>query len=299
MPQGCVRVHDVSFGGRTALGIYRNGQGIPPFRPASLITMWRLLHSPAATGADNMAMDEALMGHAARSGDWVLRVYSWSSPTLSFGRNQVALGAYDRNRLVERGIDVVRRPTGGRAILHDREVTYSVVGPALDAGDLGESYARINRLLIAALHRLGLDAEVVDRTEPALKNPELERRGPLPCFHHPSAGEITLYGRKLVGSAQWRCSDALLQHGSILVDDDQAQLASLATAMTSDIPRPATLRDALQRTPGESEVAQVLFDAVRDLEDPAADQLELDQNLLDRANLLRQHYLDDHWTWRR
>ena len=239
------------------------------------------------------------MAHASRTGLWVLRVYAWSSPTLSFGRNQVALDAYDRGRLAERGIDVVRRPTGGRAILHDREVTYSVVGPAASAGDLGESYARINRLLVAALHRLGLDAEVVDRTEPSLRDPELERRGPLPCFHHPSAGEITLHGRKLVGSAQWRCSDALLQHGSILVDDDQVQLASLATVMTGDIPRPATLRDALKRVPSESEVAQVLFDAVRDLEDPFASPLEPDQELVDRANLLRQHYLDDGWTWRR
>src|SRR6185312_6462234 len=105
-------------------------------RPSSLTTMWRLLRSPASAGADNMAMDEALMAHAARTGQWVLRVYAWSSPTLSFGRNQRALGAYDRARLAERGIDVVRRPTGGRAILHDREVTYSVVGPVRDAGDL-------------------------------------------------------------------------------------------------------------------------------------------------------------------
>ena len=260
--------------------------------------MWRLLHSPAATGADNMAIDEALMFHAARTGEWVLRVYSWSTPTLSFGRNQTALGAYDRGRLADRGVGVVRRPTGGRAILHDREVTYSVVGPVLNAGDLGESYARINRLLIAALHRLGLHAEVVDRTD-SLPAAELERRGPLPCFHHPSAGEITLQGRKLVGSAQWRSSDALLQHGSILVDDDQVQLASFATVMTGDIPKPATLRDALRRAPTEAEVADVLFDAVHDLEDPSARQLELDQELVDRANILRQHYLDDGWTWRR
>ena len=246
-----------------------------------------------------MAMDEALMAHASRTGHWVLRVYSWSSPTVSFGRNQVALGAYDRRRLAERGIDVVRRPTGGRAILHDREVTYSVAAPVADAGDLAESYARINRLLIAALRRLGLDAEVVDRTDPSMKNPELERRGPLPCFHHPSAGEITLHGRKLVGSAQWRSSEALLQHGSILVDDDQVQLASLATAMTGDIPRPATLRDALEHVPSESEIAQLLFDAVHDLEDASARPLELDEELLDRAKLLRQHYLDDSWTWRR
>jgi hypothetical protein len=69
--------------------------------------------------------------------------------------------------------------------------------------------------------------------------------------------------------------------------------------MTGDIPRPATLRDALRRAPSESEVAQVLFDAVQELEDPSASRLELDQQLLDRANALRQHYLDDSWTWRR
>ena len=264
----------------------------------TLTTMWRLLHTPPSSGADNMAMGEALMVHAARTGEWILRVYAWASPTLSFGRNQTALGAYDRGRLADRGIDIVRRPTGGRAILHDREVTYSVVAPLVSAGDLGESYARINRLLIAALHRLGLDAKVVDRT-PSPRTAELERPGPLPCFHHPSTGEITLQGRKLVGSAQWRSGDALLQHGSILVDDDQVQLASFATAMTADIPRPATLRDALRRAPSESEVAEVLFDAVRALEDPSARQLELDQELRDRAKLLRQHYLDDSWTWRR
>jgi lipoate-protein ligase A len=245
-----------------------------------------------------MALDEALMGHASRTGEWVLRVYSWSAPTLSLGRGQVALGAYDRGRLHERGIDVVRRPTGGRASLPDREVTYSVVGRVADAGELGESYARINRLLIAALQRMGLEAVVVERDQTSPHNPELDRPGPLPCFHHPSPGEITLHGRKLVGSAQWRCSDAFLQHGSILVDDDQMQLATFST-VSVDIPRPATLRDAMNRVPGESEVACALFDAVRDLEDTNPREMELDAELLGRAKVLSQHYLDDDWTWRR
>src|SRR5438270_12912765 len=111
--------------------------------------MWQLLHTPASDGAFNMALDEALMAHAEETSAWVLRVYSWSSPTLSLGRNQTAIGVYDLGRLATEGIAVVRRPTGGRAILHHREVTYSVVGPNAVAGDLQESYARINRLLIA------------------------------------------------------------------------------------------------------------------------------------------------------
>src|SRR5439155_15677346 len=101
--------------------------------------MWRLFHSAPAGGADNMALDEALMSYARDTGHWVLRVYSWSTPTLSLGRNQAARGGYDLSRLAEQGIAVVRRPTGGRAILHDREVTYSVAGPVDDAGDLRES----------------------------------------------------------------------------------------------------------------------------------------------------------------
>ena len=105
----------------------------------NLQAMWHLLHSPPGSGAVNMALDEALMSHARETGHWVFRVYSWVAPTLSLGRNQTARGGYDLARLLERGIDVVRRPTGGRAILHDREVTYSVVGPIVDAGDLRES----------------------------------------------------------------------------------------------------------------------------------------------------------------
>ena len=88
--------------------------------------MWRLLHTPAAHGAFNMALDEALMTYARETGSWILRVYSWSTPTLSLGRNQTARGGYDVEALAKRAIDVVRRPTGGRAILHDHEITYAV-----------------------------------------------------------------------------------------------------------------------------------------------------------------------------
>lgn len=261
--------------------------------------MWHLLHSPASAGALNMAVDEALMAHAEETDAWVLRVYSWSSPTLSLGRNQTAIGVYDLERLAAEGIEAVRRPTGGRAILHRREVTYSVVAPITDAGNLQESYARINRLLIVALHALGVEAVVVGSDEARRTTPELDRPGPIPCFHHPSSGEITLNGRKLVGSAQWRCNGVLLQHGSILVDDDQMQLTSLTRLPSVEIPKPATLRDALGAAPSESVIADALFAAARTLEDSDATTIDLEGKLLDRAKMLREHYLDDNWTWRR
>src|SRR6478736_6593621 len=121
-------------------------------------TRWRLIVTPAADGAENMALDEALMERARATGEWVLRVYSWSRPTISLGRNQTARGRYDLDRIRELQFDVVRRPTGGRAILHDREVTYSVTAPAGDAGDLRESYGRINGLLVFALQAMGVAA---------------------------------------------------------------------------------------------------------------------------------------------
>src|SRR5215210_2955869 len=87
---------------------------------------WRLLHVPPRGGAENMARDVALMHRARSTGEVVFSIYQWTTPTLSLGRNQRAKGCYDLDRMRSCGIDVVRRPTGGRALLHHREVTYSV-----------------------------------------------------------------------------------------------------------------------------------------------------------------------------
>src|SRR6478672_396632 len=205
--------------------------------------IWRLLLSPAAGGAENMALDEALMSRARETGEFTLRVYSWASPTLSLGRNQSARRVYDLDRIRARGMRVVRRPTGGRAILHHREITYSVTAPTADAGDLRESYERINRVLVSGLERLGV------RTEIAAPAGRAMPPGPAPCFDTPSAGELVVEGKKLAGSAQWRSDGALLQHGSILVEDDQSTLAELSAEPQRAIPAPATLSETLGWTP--------------------------------------------------
>jgi lipoate-protein ligase A len=225
-----------------------------------------------------------------------------ATPTLSLGRNQTARGGYDLDRLAQRGVSVVRRPTGGRAILHHREITYAVAAPIAGAGDLRESYGHINRLLVAALSMLGVaNAVVAGEKSRSQRVGNGAQPGLIPCFDHPSTGEIILDGRKLVGSAQWRCEGVLLQHGSILVDDDQMQISSfLADGLNQRmIPRPATLHEALGHVPSQSEVADALFAAVRDLNDPRAVLLEEPADLLERANRRAAHYLDDSWTWRR
>src|SRR4051795_1937061 len=96
------------------------------------IRRWKTLLTPARRGVENMALDEALMERAAQSGDWICRVYAWSEPTVSFGRNQAAARHYVPAAIAERRFGVVRRPTGGRAILHHREITYSVAAPVSD-----------------------------------------------------------------------------------------------------------------------------------------------------------------------
>ena len=120
-----------------------------------------------------------------------------------------------------------------------------------------------------------------------------------PCFAEPARGELTLHGRKLVGSAQWRERGAMLQHGSILVDDDQSSIADLLRDAAAPPPPPATLRDALGRAPVMTEVSDALFRAVRELADPDAAPLEIDDEVARDATDLAERYRDDAWTWRR
>ena len=240
-----------------------------------------------------MALDEALMSRAREAGEWTLRVYAWSTPTISLGRNQPALRHYDRDRIRRHGMAVVRRPTGGRAILHHREITYSVTAPSAAAGTERESYARINHVLVAALNKLGVDARVAPRRERA-RLPDAT-----PCFELPAEGELTFDGRKLAGSAQWRSDGALLQHGSVLVGDDQTRLAEFSLSPSSDLPAPATLVEAMGRAPSLAEAATAFESAVRELEDPGAMSLQIDDDLRARASALVVQYSDDSWTWRR
>ena len=254
---------------------------------------WRLLLSPPLDGPGNMALDHALMVRARRTGESVLRVYEWSAPVLSLGRNQRALGAYDDAELMRRAIAVVRRPTGGRALLHHREITYSVTAPVTAGESLGAAYHRVNRLLLHALASLGVAA--------ALARPRTRAMTPsaIPCFAEPAFGEIVVADRKLAGSAQWREDGALLQHGSIIVDDDQAILPLVMRVPPDPSPPPATLRDALGRAPAAREVAEALFTSVRQLEDAAASALaSCEVDALD-AHSFADHYRDPAWTWRR
>ncbi len=177
---------------------------------------WRLLVDAPAGGAWNMAVDEMLLDRVATGAAApTLRFYQWMPPCLSLGYFQ-PIDVVDLDGCRALGVDVVRRPTGGRAILHDRELTYSVALPASVLGHDGgvlPSYYRLSLALQDGLRRLGV---------PATLAPEATASGPTAhgpvCFDRPSAHEILLEGRKLVGSAQMRRGGGILQHGSILIE---------------------------------------------------------------------------------
>ena len=187
---------------------------------------WRLLNTPPARGAWNMAVDQAILEHIGR-GEAIptVRLYAWDPPCLSLGQAQ-PFADVDIARLEERGWDVVRRPTGGRAILHTDEITYSIIAPAEEprvAGSILESYNRLSVALLGAVKALGLPVEIKEDTGPSRETPN-----PV-CFEVPSAYEITVNGKKLIGSAQARRKEGVLQHGSLPLTGNLARITEALT----------------------------------------------------------------------
>ncbi|HSJ09695.1 MAG TPA: lipoate--protein ligase family protein [Longimicrobiales bacterium] len=261
---------------------------------------WRLLRDDVvspATGARNMAIDHALLESVQAGGAPVLRLYRWDPPCLSFGRNQHTLGVYDPARAAAAGIDVVRRATGGLAVLHDRELTYCVLAPLDALGGARAAYQAINRALVDGLSRLGVPVTLSAGT--AARDPR--SRSAEPCFQAPASGEVVAHGRKLVGSAQ-RCERrTLLQHGSILVDGSQADVLRLLAVPAADTEAAGaiTLAELLGAAPGWQELCDVVaagFAAVFGT-GLAPDALSDPERL--RADELEELYGSADWTWRK
>ena len=265
-----------------------------PLEPAARVP-WRLLDTPPAPGAWNMAVDEALAESVRAGGPPVLRVYRWSPPCLSLGRNQPSDG-YDRDEIRRRGLDVVRRPTGGRAVLHHRELTYSVAAREGELGGPRQSYAAINRALVAGLARLGVPA----RLQPAGAD-----RAPIPslapCFEQPVEGEVTAGGRKLVGSAQRSDRGVMLQHGSLPIEDDQSAVALLLRAdVQGAAPEPpATLAELMGAAPEWNSLVDALAAGWQEALCVALRRDGLTGEEVRRAEGHRARYEDPAWNWHR
>mgnify|MGYP001827395253 CR=1 FL=1 len=227
-------------------------------------TPWRLIIDGDLPGARNMARDVAML-EAVSEGQSppTLRLYGWDPPCLTLGRHQGA-DAADLDFCSAEGIDVVRRPTGGRALLHHLELTYAVMAP-LGRGPLPrglqDTYRSICEALVHAMQTLGVEAELTGG------DVNLQLPGPrstVPCFEAPAGGEVVVRGRKLIGSAMRAHAGTILQHGAIVLDwDGRLQAGSMRladdTSLRSQI---TTLRDELGREPAREDLERTLAEAV-------------------------------------
>ena len=269
------------------------------------MTIWRLLITPLARGAWNMAIDQSILEHIGRGESLpTLRLYAWDPACLSLGHAQ-PFSDVDVGRLKERGWEVVRRATGGRAILHTDELTYSVIAPNDEPrveGGVLESYNRLAEALLLAVKNLELPVEMKEG-----KADSNGRTNPI-CFEVPSTYEITVNGKKLIGSAQARKKEGVLQHGSLPLTGDLARIcqalvfeneSARQAASSRLLSRAATVESALGRAVSWEAAAQAFVNAFEAQLGLSLKREELSESESKRADeLVKEKYDHPMWTER-
>ncbi len=272
---------------------------------------WHFHDTGSRDGATNMTIDDALArGRIDREHSCALRVYGWCPRGLSLGWNQSDQDI-DFEKASSAGVDVVRRPTGGRAILHSQELTYSVV-LITDPVSISSVYQLVSRALLAGLRLFGVNAEF-ERSQPHFPSVYRSHHSSL-CFVSTARHEITVAGKKIVGSAQRRYArpdgkEVVLQHGSILMGPDHLSVldylrfpddAAREEARKNLSSRTTDLSAVLGRVVGFSEVAASLRrgfeqtwnvemrsgDTTEFLDLPPADAFKVNRSVLVEENRL-------------
>jgi lipoate-protein ligase A len=235
-----------------------------------------------------MAIDQTLLERAEQLGERWLRLYRWRPFCLSFGRHEPATRRYDPFRIAALGIDTVRRPTGGRAVWHAQELTYAVAAPAAEFGFLRAAYLEIHCMLAQALGRIGVPAYLA----PQAAIPTLDAGA---CFTQAVGGEIMCSGRKLVGSAQLRMGNALLQHGSILLHDEQEVVRDVTTGA------PPTRRAPSNRAPWAraSDIAEAIAAQAQRRWSGSWKRITDHSAILSGAAAHHSRFQSSSWTWKR
>lgn len=277
--------------------------------------VWRLVRSGRCSPAENMAIDEAiLIGVGGGHSPPTLRFYGWKPAALSIGYFQKAEDEVDLHELRRRGLGFVRRPTGGRAVLHDNELTYSVILPESHPGmpaSVGDACRLLNRGLACGLRRLGIDARPAGLPDGG-KRP-VSPAASAACFDSPSSYELVAGGRKIAGSAQMRQRGAILQHGSVPFELDADLLYAVLRFSSERIrdrmkaafaDRAAAVNDLLRRAgapPVTPEAAEDAFTA--GFEEGLGIRLVpgglTDEERETAGRLAREKYGSDGWNLRR
>jgi lipoate-protein ligase A len=274
--------------------------------------VWRLIQNSPAPGAWNMAVDEAIL-EAAVHGlvPPTLRLYAWQPACLSLGYAQPASDACN-SELAARGWELVRRPTGGRAILHIDELTYSVIGPQSEprlTGSVLESYQRLSQALLEALSRMGIQAQASAQKPATAQNDPASPGSQNPvCFETPSNYEIVVQGKKVIGSAQARRQGGFLQHGSLPLSGDLTRIiqalafqnpADRAQAALRLSERATTVEKILDRLIDWQSASQVFIAAFEQVLDLDLQVGELTPQELERTDqLVQEKYASPAWTGR-
>ena len=229
--------------------------------------MWKLIIDRARDGASNMSIDASLLEEVEASSEprTIVRFYGWQTPTISLGRNQKIERALDTGYCRDNRIDVVHRPTGGRAVLHDDELTYAVISS--DTNVFGDTiygnYKRVSEALCLGYNRLGVPAVLApDTRKVAGFSDEMD----LPCFLSTSRYELMVSGRKIVGSAQRRVRRSFLQHGSMPITCDRHALAR-ATRMTDPASLEAEMAGVAEFLPERPTLEQLRGAFIRAFQD--------------------------------
>jgi lipoate-protein ligase A len=192
---------------------------------------WKLiLDKKPLAGSLNMAVDDFLFRSLSSEPQTFLRFYRWKRLTVSLGYSQDIRKAVDVEYCQKHGIGIVRRMTGGKLVLHHREVTYSLCSSDKETftSTLADSYRLISQGLMRGLEKIGLKSYLADSP------PSSYVRGNLPCFSYPARNEIEVEGRKIVGSAQKRAGSKFIQHGSIPLEEDEGFLAPVSFLKKED-----------------------------------------------------------------
>ena len=186
---------------------------------------WELIvEKVPIAGSLNMAIDDYLFQSLSSDPQTFLRFYRWERPTVSLGYSQDIRRVVDVNYCRKQGIDIVRRMTGGKLVLHHKEVTYSLCSSDEDTftSILADSYKLVSQALMRGLEKMGLKPCLADAP------PNSYVRGNLPCFSYPARNEIEVEGKKIVGSAQKRAGSKFIQHGSIPLEEDEGLLGPVS-----------------------------------------------------------------------
>jgi len=260
------------------------------------MTNWYLINDKAPRSAtENMARDEYLFDlcHERKAG--FFRVYSWANPTFSFGASQQVAKVLDLQYIEDNGFSYVRRITGGKAVLHDNEITYAIISSEdifYKQNDLYQSYLLIAKVLVDAFRRLGLDPSL------SAGSPSTWSKSNNPCFSFPTPNEIEIAGKKIIGSAQKRDNSALLQHGSIPITMDYDRYARGTHSRAELIERSMTTLAQVSRK-SRVDLMTALIESFQSFVNSPLQEFDFEKNQEREIAILEKKYDSKDWNFSR